>query len=368
MVNTLKKFLPVALMLQCLAGALYAADQVQIRADAPSRYEVVRGDTLWDISGRFLEDPWLWPEVWELNPQINNPHLIYPGDVIELQYTADGPMLTLNRGGVPAAEGLRSVKLSPQVRRESLNGAIDAIPLDQISSVLSGNIVVPLHELDSAPYLLGNRSGNLFTSDTDDIFAKGNWNADVNQYDIIRAGREYMDPETGTVIGVEGKLIGTATILEKDGLDATLRVTDIKEEARKGDRFIPSAGNRIDSNYFPRPPAFSVDARILDIAPGRRVGGKYDTIVINKGSSDRLRSGDLLALQKQDVVMEDDIGEVTVGERFKRSLGMSESDEVTFAGDKYASVLIYRVFDNTSLGIILSADGPVRLDDFVVTP
>ena len=367
--NTLKKLLPVALLLQCLAGALYAADQVQIRADAPSRYEVVRGDTLWDISGRFLEDPWLWPEVWELNPQINNPHLIYPGDVIELQYTANGPMLRLNRGGVPAAEGLRPLKLSPQLRRESLSsGAIDAIPLDQISSVLSGNIVVPVHELDSAPYLLGNRSGSLFTSDTDDIFAKGSWSADVNQYDIIRPGREYTDPETGTVIGVEGKLIGSATILENDATNATLRVTDIKEEARKGDRFIPSAGNRIDSNYFPRPPAFHVNARIVDIAKGRRVGGKYDTIVINKGSSDRLRSGDLLALQKQDVLMADDLGEATVGERFKRSLGFSDSDQVTFSGEIFASVLIYRVFDNTSLGIILSADDAVRLDDLVVTP
>ncbi len=368
MVNTLKKLIPVMLLLQSLSGALFAADQVQIREDAPARYEVVRGDTLWDISGRFLTDPWLWPEVWELNPQIENPHLIYPGDIIEIQYTADGPILTLNRGGVPDAEGLRSVRLSPQVRRQPLSGAIDAIPLDQISAVLSGNIVIPAGELDSSPYLLGNRSGNLFTSDTDDIFAKGSWSSNVDQYDIVRPGREYIDPDSGEVVGVEGRLIGTAVILERDGDNATLRVSDIREEARQGDRFIPSAGNRIDSNYFPQPPSFSVNARILDIATGRRVGGKYDTIVINKGSGDRLRTGDLLALQRPDIVVEDEIGTATVGERFKRSLGFSNENVETFDGEIYASVLIYRVFDDTSLGVILSADGVVRLEDFVVTP
>lgn len=368
MVNTLKKIFPLVLLLQLLSPSLFAADQVQIRADAPARYEVVRGDTLWDISGRFLEDPWLWPEVWELNPQIENPHLIYPGDVIGIQYTADGPMLTLSRGGVADAAGLRTVVMSPQVRRTALDGAIDAIPLDQISSVLSGNIVVPLAELETAPYLMGNRKGRIFASDTDEVFAKGIWDSNVQQYDIVRAGREYIDPDTGEVLGVEGQLIGAAAIMELDGQNAVLRVTEIREEARTGDRFIPSAGNRIDSNYFPQPPQFDITASILDIATGRYVGGKYDTIVINKGSNDRLRSGDLLALQKPDLSVEDEVGEATAGERFKRSFGLSEEHVEIFAGKKYASVLVYRVFDNTSLGIILSADEEVRVEDRVVTP
>jgi len=366
MVNTLKKIFPAFLLVQMLSVAVMAADQVQIRADAPGRYEVVRGDTLWDISGRFLEDPWLWPEVWELNPQIENPHLIYPGDIIELQYTADGPMLTLRRAG--SAEGLRTVVLSPQVRRERLNGAIDAIPLDQISAALSDNIVVPASEMDRSPYVLGNRKGSLFSSSNDELFAKGNWSGDVQQYDIIRPGRDYVDPETGTVLGIEGKLVGSAAILERDGDQATLRVNDVEEEIRQGDRLIPSAGNRIDANYFPRPPAFNISARILDIASGRTVGGKYDTIVINKGSSDRLRSGDLLALQKPDIVMDDQVGKASVGQRFKRSLGFDNDNLATFDGEKYASVLIYRVFDNTSLGIILSADDEVRVEDRVITP
>lgn len=370
MTNVFKKIIPVFLTLVTISLGILAADQIRIRPDAPAQYEVVRGDTLWDISGRFLEDPWLWLEVWELNPQIENPHLIYPGDIIALEYSEDGPMLTLRRGGAGSSSGtngLRTVRLSPQIKREPL-AAIPAIPLDQISSVLSGNIVVPASTLESAPYIMDNRAGNLFASNDDDLFAKGEWINNVVQYDIVRQGREYRDPETDDVIGVEGKLIGSATLRERTGDTAVLEAINVKEEIRRGDRLVPTAGNRIDANYFPEPPNFDVQGRIIDINSGRRIGSQYDTIVINKGLSDRIRSGDLLALQKPDLVVNDEQDAPDVIERFKRALGVSEEHIETFAGEKYASVLVYRVFDNASLGIILETDQIVRLEDKVVTP
>lgn len=370
MTNVFKKIFPAVLCLFMLPLELIAADQVRIRPDAPAEYEVVAGDTLWDISGRFLEDPWLWPEVWELNPQIENPHLIYPGDIIELEYSPDGPMLTLRRAGSGAGQdsgGLRTVILSPEVRREPLR-AVPAIPLDRISSVLSGNIVVPESTLQAAPYVLDNRSGSLFGSDNDEIFAKGDWPEGVQQFDIVRRGREYRDPDSKQVIGVEGTLVGSAAMLETEGENATLYVNDIKEEIRKGDRLVPTAGNRIDSNYFPQAPAFSVEGRIIDIDSGRSLGNQYDTIVINLGSRDRIRSGDLLALQKPDTVIEDDLDKPSIGERLKRAVGFSKQHVETFSGEKYASVLVYRVFDQASFGIILNADEIVRLEDRVVTP
>lgn len=370
MTNILKKIFPVFLLLQMLAFGALAADEIQIREDAPSRYEVVDGDTLWDISGRFLEDPWLWPEVWELNPQIENPHLIYPGDVIELQYSADGPLLTLSRGGtgVPDADGLRTVRLSPQVRRESLGSAIPAIPLDRISSFLSNNLVVTQADIDNAPYLFANRGGTLLSSDDDVIYAKGNWDPDINRYDIIRGGMVYVDPETSEVMGREGRLLGSATIIKREGNNATLTITDLLEEVREGDRFIPAAANTIDANYFPVPPDVDINGRILDISSGRSLGNAFDTIVINRGRSSRLEVGDLLGLQKPDLVVEDNFQEVTLREKFSRALGLSEDHIETFSGQIFASVLIYRVFDNTSLGIILSTDEIVRKEDKVITP
>lgn len=370
MTKMLKKILPAVLLMQLMTFSADAADQVQIRSDAPTRYTVVEGDTLWDISGRFLEDPWLWPEVWELNPQIENPHLIYPGDVIELQYSESGPLLTLRRGGdgVPDADGLRTVRLSPQIRREVLGGAIPAIPLDRIGALLSDNTIVSRSELESSPYLLDNDAGHLFSNINDRVFGKGSWDNNIFQYDIVRAGRDYVDPDTGNVIGVEGIVIGSASILDRDGDNASLTITSLKEEARKGDRFMPSAGTRIDSNYFPVPPSFDLDASILDISSNRTIGSINDTIVINRGSSQRLKVGDLLGLQKPDIVVEDTVGKATLGERFKRAVGISKDHIETFSGEIYASVLLYKVFDNTSLGIILSADEIVRLEDKVVTP
>jgi len=347
-----------------------AADQVQIREDAPSRYEVVDGDTLWDISGRFLEDPWLWPEVWELNPQIENPHLIYPGDVIELEYSENGPLLTLRRGGsgVPDADGLRTVRLSPQVRRERLNSAIPAIPLDSISSFLQGNVVISQAEHDNAPYLFANRNDQIFGSNEDIVFAKGSWDENINLYDIVRGGVDYIDPLTGEKLGIEGKLIGTATITKREGDNATLVIRNLLEEARIGDRFLPVAGNTIDANYFPRPPEVSINAGILDINGGRLLGSLFDTLVINKGSRDRLEVGDLLALQKPDLVLEDTYEEVGILERVSRVFDSPEDNVETFDGHIFGSVLIYRVFDNTSMGIILSTEEIVRREDKVVTP
>ena len=370
MTNILKKLLPVFLLIPAMSFVAFAADQVQIRSDAPDQYEVVEGDTLWDISGRFLEDAWLWPEVWELNPQIENPNLIYPGDVIALEYSTDGPLLTLRRGGAVSSDsgGLRTVRLSPRIRTESLNNAIPAIPLERISSFLSGNIIIPQNDFDNSPYVLGNRNNSLFSIANDEVFAKGNWSDDVFQYDIIRGGEVYKDPVTNAVIGLEGKRIGSATLQERDNDNATLVISDILEEVRKGDRFIPSSGNRIDSNYFTRPPSFAIDGRIIDIVSGRTVGNIYDSIVINKGRSDRLRVGDLLALQKPDIVFEDTIGKVSLGEQFKQAVGLSAENEETFVGEKYATVLVYRVFEDASLGIILSAEEAVRLEDKIVTP
>ena len=366
MTATLKKLFPVFLAALLCPAFLGAADQVRIRNDAPAQYEVVRGDTLWDISGRFLEDPWLWPEVWELNPQIENPHLIYPGDVIELQYSANGPLLTLRRAGIEDTS-LRTVRLSPQVQVESLNSAIPAIPLDKISSLLSENIVVSRSEMDSAPYLLGNQGGTLFARDRDIVYGKGNWDDSIREYDIIRPGREYIDPATKAVLGIEGKMIGTAVLTDQDGSGGTLLVNSVLEEARKGDRFIPSSGNRIDANYFPIPPNFAVNGRILDIGSGRKIGNQYDSIVMDLGSLDRIKSGDLVALQKPDYVFDDTLDKPSLGQKLSRAFGGTEH-QATFDGKIYATVLIYRVFDNTSLGIILSADDIVRLEDKVVTP
>ncbi len=350
----------------------WAAEVVTIRENSPTEYTVVEGDTLWDIAGMFLEQPWLWPEVWQINPQIEDPDLIYPGDVIELTYVDGNPVLRLSRGDVleAAPEGVRTVRLSPQVRREALEGPnpIPAIPLELISGYLSGNVVLSEDSFETAPYILGGREGRELLSAGDDALARGTWANGVAVYDIVRRGRELEDPESGDELGIEGLQVGTATLARSDDDQATLTITSNEQEIRAGDRLIPRTGMGLNESYLPMPPPFAVDAAIVSIGTGRTIGGTYDTLIINVGANDRIAVGQLLTVEDQPEVFDDQFGNRNPWQRLKHAFGVENSNEVTFAGETAAQILIYRVFDDASMGLVLDSNRDVRLNDRVVTP
>jgi hypothetical protein len=354
----------------------WAADVVTIRENSPTEYTVVEGDTLWDIAGMFLEQPWLWPEVWQINPQIEDPDLIYPGDVIELTYVDGNPVLSLSRGDVPpevlaeAPAGVRTVRLSPRVRREALEGSnpIPAIPLQLISSYLSGNLVLSEETFEDAPYILGGREGRTLLSLGDDVLARGNWADGVAVYDIVRRGRDLEDPESGDELGVEGLQVGTATLARSDDDQATLTITSNEQDIRVGDRLIPRTGIGLSESYMPIPPPFAVDAAIVSIGTGRTMGGTYDTLIINVGANDRIAVGQLLTVEDQPEVFDDQFGKRNPWQRLKHAFGVENSNEVTFPGEAAAQILIYRVFADASMGLVIDSNRDVRLNDRVVTP
>ncbi len=339
-----------------------------IREDSPENYLVVEGDTLWDIAGIFLEEPWLWPEIWQLNPQIQNPDLIYPGDTIELYYEQGQPRITVQRGG--SSSGTRDsiddtnlpvVVLSPQVRRQQLLSPIPAISLESISPLLSNNRIVGLADLDNAPTLLGSRSDTRFSSEGDVVFAKGAWAPGISSYEILRPNGEIEDPQSGELTAIQAKLIGRASMLNNDNGEATLLIDSNLEEVRVGDYFVAGESLALSSQYFPAPPMFDVDARILDIEFGRRVGGKNDTVIVNLGTQDQIKTGDLLALQKEDILIEDPTS--------RRPLRIDgRQDMLTFSGEIYGRILIYKAFDNHSFALVLSSDLPISINDRVINP
>lgn len=352
----------------------WAADVVTIRENSPTEYTVVEGDTLWDIAGMFLDQPWLWPEVWQINPQIEDPDLIYPGDVIELTYVDGNPVLRLSRADTPpdvkALAGVRTVRLSPQVRREALEGPnpIPAIPLELISSYLSGNVVLSEDTFEDAPYILGGREGRKLLSAGDDALARGTWADGVAVYDIVRRGRDLEDPESGDELGIEGLQVGTATLTRSDDDQAALTITSNEQEIRAGDRLISRAGIGLNDSYLPTPPPFAVDAAIVSIGTGRTMGGTYDTLIINMGANDRIAVGQLLTVQDQPELLDDQYGQRNPWQRLKHAFGVENANEVTFAGETAAQILIYRVFDDASMGLVLDSNRDVRLNDRVVTP
>lgn len=360
-------FVILGLGLTLGAGVAAAAEAVAIREDRPSSYTVVRGDTLWDIAGRFLEQPWLWPRVWERNPQIANPDLIYPGDVIVLEYVDGQPVLRLSRADADTS-GLPTVRLSPGIRREPIGGPIQAIPLDKITSYLSPNYVVSTEDFSGAPYIMAERFGNTVMSPGDNIFARGEWTPGVYTYDIIRNGRNLVDPDTGRDMGIEGVKIGEATISKTNGQEAVLQLDRVVEEVRVGDRFVASQTQTLDPTLMPFAPGFDVNAAILTLNSGANVGGLYDTLVLNKGSVDGIQVSQLLAIQEPEIEVTDPMVPAKMFDAVKRSLGKEVDNVVTFPGNNIGFVLIYRVFDETSFGLVIDTDKEVRMGDRAVTP
>lgn len=355
----------LAMLLLVPVASVQAADAT-VRADSPQRYTVVEGDTLWDIASRFLEEPWLWPEVWQINPQIANPDLIYPGDIIELDYVNGVPVLRLARDeGTPE---LRTVRLSPRVRRETLLSPIPAISLQQIRGHLSGNSVVSEEQYANAPYILAEADGRTLASSGDQVHGRGAWTANIAEYDIVRNGRTLRDPDTGDELGIEAIRIGTAMLSLTNGDEGVLTVGSALQEIRVGDRLIPSGPSELQESYLPQPPTSAIDAAIVAIGSGNEIGGAYDTLVLNAGSQDGLAVGHLLTIREPDTVIQDTLARPGAWTKFKQIIGVDREDEAVYPGDNIGSVLIYRVFDGTSMGLVLNSRDALRLNDRIVTP
>jgi len=190
------------------------ADEVQLREGHPDSHVVVKGDTLWDISGKFLSQPWKWPEIWELNPQIKNPHLIYPGDVIDLVYVDGKPQLRLQRGG----ESNGTVQLSPTVRSAPISEAIPTIPLEAINSfLLSNRIVDSSEQFEKHPYVVAGQAERVVSGAGDHVYVRGTLQQNVPTFGIFRQGKRYIDPQTKEVLGINADDIGSGQVLSEEG-------------------------------------------------------------------------------------------------------------------------------------------------------
>ena len=320
------------------------ADEVALNPDHPDRHVVVKGDTLWDISETFLQSPWLWPEIWHVNPQIANPHLIYPGDVIKLIYLDGKPRLTVERAGV--------VKLSPKIRTSPNDGAITTIPLDAIANFLTRSRIVTPDEMDASPYVLAGEEKRLIMGANDELYARGDFSEGTQAYGVYRPGETYSDPDTGEVLGLQALSIGATRLKTLDGDVATMLVKRASEEIRIEDRLLPHEERAIASNYVPSAPSSEVEGLIVAVEGGRNNAGKMDVIIINKGEREGLESGNVLAIYQK--------GEVVV-DRVK-------GGEVTLPDTHVGLAMIFRTFDKLSYALVLEADKPLDLLDKVRNP
>lgn len=333
------------------AGALGAQQGggVPLNPSHPDTYVVKRGDTLWDISAMFLRDPWYWPEIWYVNPQIENPHWIFPGDVLTLVYVDGKPQLRMQRGQVSGTD-----KLSPRIREEQLGEAVTAIPLNAIEPFLKRGTVLARDEIDKLPYIVALREGHLVAARGNDAYVRGEaLGGPDTPYNVVRVGDQLVDPETGDVLGYAGIFVGEGTIW-RGGDPSTLRLEETAREAARGDRLIPPQPG-FPLQFYPRAPGQPVDGQVMFAEDDASRVGQYQVVVINRGSQHGLEAGSVLAIWSPGDKVAD------LNSRFA-------GRKVQLPEERVGTLMVFRTFDRLSYGLVMEATAPIHRNDRVRNP
>jgi len=344
---------------------------VPLAADAPSQYVVKKGDTLWDIAGVFLRDPWYWPEIWYVNPQVANPHLIYPGDVLNLVYVDGKPRVTLERAG--------AMRLSPQVRTEPLSGAIRTIPYDLLMDFVGRPGLLTKDQIRKAPYVVGMRDRHIVGSDQNEIYGRGLKNpAAGSRFNVINVGDELRDPDDGDLLGYIGHFAGLGEVIQNSGAvvpgessifrmrreeDLThLRVIESGREILQGDKLFPAEVDIGDDFRLSAPKNEAVLGQIIAVVDGVYVAGKYQVVAINRGKKHGLEPGNALGVFYR--------GE-EIRDRFQRMDWTSFTanySRVRLPDERSATVLVFSVHNRMSYALVVESSQVIKLGDFVAHP
>lgn len=337
------------------------APVVELKPNYPEKYVVVKGDTLWDIATRFLKSPWQWPQLWQFNPQVKNPHLIYPGDVLSIYFIDGKPMLEVQRNGKTIQASLPkevlgkqypTVKLSPQIRVKGLDEAIPTIPYDAINHFLTRPRVVGEKELEQAPYVMAHAEDHLASGAGYRIYARGIEPNDVKaDYVILRAGQTYRDPDTDEVLGYEAIYVGEARLL-RHGDPSTLRVVSSSREILRGDRLLPKDEDQFQHSYMPHAPKNEIDGRIIAVLDGVAQIGQFQVVVLNLGRQEDVEVGHVLA----------------VNQRGSEAKDIVSGETVKLPDERAGEVMVFRIFERVSYALVMNATTAIHIFDQVTNP
>lgn len=323
---------------------------VEVAERAPEKYVVKKGDTLWDISTMFLKDPWLWPEIWYTNPQIANPHLIYPGDIITLFWYDGQPQMRITRDGEIYQTTLPTERLSPKVRTMPLEEAIQTIPIDVIHAFLTAPGVITEDEYEELPYIMRSLDGRIMMGERDKVYVRG-LDEPEGRYRVIRLGDEYEDPVTGENLGYEAREIAEGIVV-RQGDPATLLLTGSEIEARKGDRLQPTVDSKPRVNFLPRAPESDIEGQIINVVDGVAQIGQYMIVTLNRGERDGLEEGYVLDIYQRGKDVDDEVG----------------GGSVRLPDQMAGTLMVFRVDERVSYGLVMHANSEIHLLDIVRNP
>lgn len=335
---------PLLFSVATLLGTPALAAPAALADNAPDSHTVVRGDTLWGISGKFLKEPWRWPEVWRLNrDQIRNPHLIYPGQIIVLDRS--GPYLSIGRR-------VGDQKLHPQVYNEDLTDAVTSIPMQDIEPFLTRPLVIDEARLADAGTVVATETSRVYMGAGDTIFAK-NVKDDQKVWQVMRPVKPLIDPVTKEVLGYEAAWLGAARVTEP-GTPATLEIVNAVEEIGTGDLLVGTEKPEAFS-YVPHAPLDNVSGRLIGIYRGVSETGRNHVVTLNIGAREGIDRGTVLSLHRNrgTAVYKDDEGN-------KETYDLPEK--------RYGLAFVFRVFDRVSYALVMDTDGQVTVGDSVRKP
>jgi hypothetical protein len=354
MVQQVRKSI-TALILFVASGSVFAQAApapLTLKPDAPERYTVAPGDTLWGIAQRYTDSPWRWPELWNINKDdIRNPHLIYPGNVIVLDRGRG--RLSLSAGAAP------TVKLSPRARTEKLaSREIPSIPASLIEPFLSRPLVVEPDGLDKAPTIVATQSDRVLLATGNTAYVRGISGGQDDTWYVYRRGNPLVDPDTNQTLAYEAIYLATAQVT-RGGDPATVTLTNTVREVGAGDKLV-AAGRPEIVNYVPRSPGKPINGRIISIYGGLgKVGeaGPQSIISINRGKADGLEIGHVLALYALGGTVRD------------TTKSVRDSDaSITLPNERAGLAFVFRVFDRVSYALVMQVTRPVSPLDAVQAP
>jgi hypothetical protein len=350
------------------------AKPAQVQESAPDRYTVVKGDTLWAISGRFLKQPWRWPEVWRMNKdQIRNPHLIYPGQVVVLDRNAPGgPRLMIEDANAAAARG-SVVRLSPTIRGEAREAeAIISIDPKDVEPFMVKNLVIGAEAFTDAPQIVRAQTERVAMATGDTFYAVGVKGEMGKGFQLFRRGRELrdttipgrpwyrwrMNEPDPQIIGYEAEYLGDARLLN-EGDVAKFEVVSVRQEIRVGDYLIPIPP--VDQpRYIPRAPEAKIDALVMTLPFGVQEAAKTSVVTLNRGAKHGLELGHVLAIYKNEQPFANPRFKESTLNWLPRAVGWPRDPSpdpatLTIPEERIGLVFVYKVFDHVSYGLVMNS-------------
>lgn len=363
----LKKILTITMSLLLPISLLAVADELTLNQDAPKSYVVKKGDTLWDISGVFLNEPWLWPKLWRLNPEVNNPHLIYPGDELRLVFDDQGqPMLV---------KGKPELRWSPKNRITlKEQNPVSVIPLNEVAPYIRYDTILSMEEIESSPYVLGSDRAERTSLDGFKVYVNG----DLEQgkgYAIYQLGEEIIDPETDDEVGHHLVLVGAGKAISQgntaDKEPATLYLEEVKQEVIPGAIVLPvNDGQLFPAHIVMQPAVEDLRGVIIESSTGLREFAKYQVVIINRGAEHDVKQGHVVLVKRKSP----GIVETSEGPRYTKDasmwyrLGGEDTSDYNMPEEEVGQLLVFKVYEKVSLALIMTSSQPLKNLDIITAP